>query len=80
MWNNYFYNIQKKYSMRISSKKPLVIRLDGKEVTRNKNINLFDCSDNGFLDALKKTASFFTQKYSCYAILALMKLALFFHQ
>ena len=68
MWNNYFYNIQKKYSMRISSKKPLVIRLDGKEVTRNKNINLFDCSDNGFLDALKKTASFFTQKYSCYAI------------
>ena len=68
MWNSYFYNIQKKYSMRISTKRPLVIRLDGKDATKNKNINLLDRSPNGFLDALVKTTSFFTEKYKCYAI------------
>ena len=68
MWNSYFYNIQKKYSMRVSTQKPLVIRLDGKDATKNKNINLLDTSTNGFLDALIKSASFFTEKYQCYAV------------
>ena len=35
MWINYFFNIQRKYSMRVSKKLPLVIRLDGKDVTKN---------------------------------------------
>ena len=36
MWNSYFFQIQSKYSMRVSFKNPLVIRLDGKDVTKNK--------------------------------------------
>lgn len=38
MWNSYFFQIQSKYSMRVSFKNPLVIRLDGKDVTKNKNM------------------------------------------
>ena len=68
MWNNYFYNIQKKYSMRVSTKEPLVIRLDGKDVTKNKNIDLINRLDNSFLDALEKSVAYFSSLYNCYAI------------
>ena len=70
MWNNYFYNIQKKYSMRVSTKEPLVIRLDGKDVTKNKNIDLINRLDNSFLDALEKSVAYFSSLYNCYAIIA----------
>lgn len=68
MWKNYFYNIQKKYSMRVSKKEPLVIRLDGKDITKNKEINLADKSEKSFLDAMEKTVSYFTLEHSAYAI------------
>ena len=69
MWKNYFKNIQFKYSMRLSTKLPLVIRLDGKSVTRNKEHNLIEEADNGsFLQAMRRTVEYFTQKYECYAI------------
>lgn len=68
MWNSYFYNIQKKYSMRLSYKEPLIIRMDGKGVTKNKGINLIDDFDGGFLHAMRKTVEYFTEKYNCYAI------------
>ena len=69
MWSNYFWNIQKKYSMRVSQKQPLVIRLDGKDATKNKEINLLDKSEKGFLSVLIKSACYFSQKYKCYAII-----------
>lgn len=69
MWNNYFYNIQKKYSMRVSSREPLIIRLDGKNITKNKKVNLLDfCSQKGFMYSMEKTVEYFTMKYKCYAI------------
>lgn len=68
MWKNYFYNIQKKYSMRLSRSEPLVIRLDGKDVTKNKSINLMDNSSKSFINAMKKTAEHFTFKYNAYSI------------
>jgi len=68
MWKNYFYNIQKKYSMRLSRKAPLIIRLDGKDITKNKTINLANKSEKSFLDAMEKTVSYFTLEYSAYAI------------
>ena len=68
MWNNYFYQIQSKYSMRVSKKLPLVIRLDGKCITRDKNINLLDKYNGSFLDSLEKTITYFSKKYNCYAI------------
>lgn len=39
MWIDYFNEIQKKYTMKLSSNKTLVIRLDGKDVTKDENIN-----------------------------------------
>lgn len=69
MWRSYFYNIQRKYSMRVSKTQPLVIRLDGKSVTRNKNIDLIDRDNaNSFSNALEKTVKYFSAKYECYAI------------
>ena len=68
MWNSYFFQLQKKYNMRISTKMPLVFRFDGKKITKNRDINLLDKYDGSFFDSLEKTARFFTEKYHCYAI------------
>lgn len=69
MWKNYFNNIQRKYSMRVSKAEPLVIRLDGKDVTKNKSIDLLDReSKNSFTNSLEKTVKYFTEKYNCFAI------------
>lgn len=69
MWNSYFFQIQSKYSMRISFKNPLVIRLDGKDVTKNKKYDLLNNYEGNFRNTLEKTAEFFTRKYKCLAIL-----------
>lgn len=69
MWNSYFFQIQSKYSMRVSFKNPLVIRLDGKDVTKNKKYDLLNNYEGNFRSTLEKTAEFFTKKYKCLAIL-----------
>ena len=69
MWNSYFFQIQSKYSMRVSFKNPLVIRLDGKDVTKNKKYDLLNNYEGNFRNTLEKTAEFFTRKYKCLAIL-----------
>lgn len=68
MWNSYFFQLQKKYNMRVSMKKPLVIRFDGKNVTKNKFVDLMDFYTGGFFDSLEKTAEYFSKKYNCYSI------------
>ena len=67
MWNSYFFNIQKKYSMRVSKTMPLIIRLDGRNVTKNKEINLLD-NEKGFSKSLEQTVKYFTEKYNCFSI------------
>lgn len=69
MWNSYFFQIQSKYSMRVSFKNPLVIRLDGKDVTKNKKYDLLNNYEGNFRNTLERTAKFFTRKYKCLAIL-----------
>ena len=69
MWNNYLFQIQSKYSMRVSFKNPLVIGLDGKDVTKNKKYDLLNNYEGNFRNTLEKTAEFFTKKYKCLAIL-----------
>lgn len=69
MWNSYFFQIQSKYSMRVSFKNPLVIRLDGKDVTKNKKYDLLNNYEGNFRNTLERTAEFFTKKYKCLAIL-----------
>ena len=69
MWNSYFFQIQSKYSMRVSFKNPLVIRLDGKDVTKNKKYDLLNNYEGNFRNTLENTAAFFTRKYKCLEIL-----------
>ena len=68
MWNSYFFQLQKKYNMRISTKNPFVIRFDGRQITKNKDINLLDRYNGSFLDSLEKTAEFFSKRYHCFSI------------
>ena len=68
MWNDYFYGIQKKYSMRLSTKNPLVIRLDGKDVTKSKDLNLLYSYSGSFFDAFNESAKYFSKKYNCIAL------------
>ncbi len=68
MWKNYFYQIQTKYSMRLSLTNPLVIRLDGKGVTRNSKLNIMEKYKGSFLYAMEETAKYFSHKYHCLCI------------
>lgn len=68
MWNNYFFQLQKKYNMRISTKSPFVVRFDGKCVTKNKEINFFDNFEGSFSNSLYKCAKYFSKLYHCFAI------------
>lgn len=78
MWNSYFFQIQSKYSMRVSFKNPLVIRLDGKDVTKNKKYDLLNNYEGNFRNTLEKTAEFFTRKYKCLAILGTDEISFIF--
>lgn len=68
MWNNYFVNIQHKYSMRISSKSPLIIRYDGKDMTKNMSINFLENYKGSFSNSMENTVQYFTHRYKCFAI------------
>lgn len=68
MWNDYFYGIQKKYSMRLSYKNPLVIRLDGKDVTKSNDLNLLYSYEGSFFYAFEESAKHFSKKYKCIAL------------
>ncbi len=68
MWNDYFYQLQKKYNMRVSTKTPLVIRLDGKDVTKDTTLNFLYKFKGSFFDAFESCAWYFSKKYHCYAL------------
>lgn len=53
--------------MKLSSNKTLVIRLDGKDVTKDENINFLYSHKGSFLSALKDAAKYFSKKYGCFA-------------
>ena len=61
MWYSYFRKIQDKYSMRVSLKNPLIIRLDGKNVTKNSSFDLINNYAGGFVGSLEKTAAYFSR-------------------
>jgi len=69
MWANYFLSIRKKYTMRVSTKTPLIINLDGKNTTKNKEINILETYKGGFRSTLETSAKYFSNKYECLCIL-----------
>ena len=68
MWHSYFYQIQLKYSMRVSLKNPLVIRLDGKNATKGRRNDFINNHPGTFLYALEESAKYFSKKYNCISI------------
>ncbi len=68
MWSSYFFQIQNKYSMRISLKKPLIVRFDGKNVTKDNTIDLLNQYDDSFFYSLEQTVKYFTYKYEAISI------------
>ena len=64
---DYFKTIEDKYKNRYSTKRPLVVRLDGKGVTKNKYINLMSLKEDSFRYALNETAKIISERYHCIA-------------
>lgn len=77
-WNDYFGNIRNKYNMRVSKKRPLVIDLDGKNVTTSEIFSLVDDSKDGFLDIMEQTVKHFTAEYNCLAIFGVDEVSFIF--
>lgn len=51
--------------MRISLKKVLVIRIDGRNITKSRNFSLLERKKNSFTDCFERTIKTFTNKYNC---------------
>lgn len=77
---NFFRNIENRYKSKISVKKPLVIRFDGKGVTKNPYINLLDEKDGTVSDSLKKTAKYMSEKYRCISYVSNDEISLIFEK
>lgn len=61
---NFFQNIENKYKTRFSLNKPIVIRLDGKNVCKNPEINLLDETEQQFSFSLINTAKTLSRKFN----------------
>lgn len=67
---DYFKNVENRYKSKISLYRPVVIRLDGKNICKNKEINILDESEGSFAYVLKRTAKYLSFKYKCYVFIA----------
>lgn len=66
-WFNYFSTMRKKYNMRVSANKPLILFLDAKDSSKNHR-QLLRSFQNDFFDTTCKTVQTFTERYKCLAI------------
>ena len=67
-WNNYFGNIENKYDLKINSNNPIVIFVDGKDITKSSKYNLIVENKNSFNDIFEQTIKYFSIKFDCIAI------------
>ena len=67
-WSNYFLNIQNKYNLKINVNKPIVIFVDGKDITKNLKYNLIQEDKGSFNDIFEQTITHFSEKFNCIAI------------
>lgn len=67
-WNNYFINIQNKYNMNMNENKPIVIFIDGKDITKSLNHNLIQENKGSFNDIFEQTIKYFSNKFNCLVI------------
>ncbi len=67
-WNNYFINIQNKYNMNMNENNPIVIFIDGKDITKSLNHNLIQENKGSFNDIFEQTIKYFSNKFNCLVI------------
>lgn len=67
-WYNFFCNIENKYNLNMNKNKPIVIFLDGKNITKNIKYDLISENKNSFNDIFEQTIKYFTNKLDCIAI------------
>ena len=67
-WNNYFGNIQNKYNLKMNKNQPIVLFVDGKDITKSLQHDLITEERNSFNDILEQTVKMFSEKYECLAI------------
>lgn len=79
-WNNYFVKIINKYNLKVSEANPLIIFLDGKNITGNKNYNLVNENKNSFNDVLEQTVKHCTKKFNCIAISGVDEVSFIFEE
>lgn len=61
-------NIQNKYNLKINVNKPIVIFIDGKDITKNLKYNLIQEDKGSFNDIFEQTITHFSEKFNCIAI------------
>ncbi len=59
---DFFSKIENKYNIALKKNRGIIIRIDARNTTKNKNINLLD-EENGFSYALKTASLEFSKKY-----------------
>lgn len=67
-WNNYFIKIQNKYNLKMNVHKPLVIFIDGKNITKSLNYNLIQENKGSFNDIFEQTIKHFSKEFDCLAL------------
>lgn len=67
-WINYFSNFENKYDLRMATNKPIVIFVDGKDITKSFKHDLIDESKNSFNDVFDQTIKYFSKELECIAI------------
>lgn len=76
---NYFGLIEDKYCYNVTLKKPIIVRLDGKGITKNLQINMLDESYGGFAYAMINTARDISEKYNALVSVSTDEINLIFY-
>ena len=67
-WSNYFCDIANKYNMRLSKSKPIVVFIDGKDITKSFKHDLVYQNKNSFNDVFNNVVKDFSKQFDCKAI------------
>lgn len=67
---DFFSKIENKYNIELSKNRPIILRYDARNTTKNTKINLLDENIGTFSYSLKKTAKQISFKYKCLTYVA----------
>lgn len=68
-WNDYFGNLIKKYNIRMSKINPIVIFIDGKDITKSIKHDLVTQCRDSFNDVFNQIVRMYAKQLNCIAIL-----------